>query len=151
MNKKISSEECRELIESKKTLPDNLTVEGSLNLEYCTSLKTLPDNLTIKGNLYLVGCTSLKTLPNNLTVKGYLELAGCSSLKTLPNNLTVKGILFLWMCPSIKSFYQPICETMYVSEKQINSIPFKELPLYLNTPLNTNAKEIYMKRLKAES
>jgi len=75
---------------SLKKLPDNLTVNGYLNLNGCTSLKSLPDNLTVNGYFLLSGCISLKGLPENLTVNGHLNLDGCT-LYPLPKTLKVTG------------------------------------------------------------
>lgn len=46
------------------TLPNNLTVGGSLDLEN-TGVTSLPDNLTVGGSLCLKG-TGITNLPNNL-------------------------------------------------------------------------------------
>ena len=88
---------------SLKSLPDNLTVGGSLYLGGCTSLESLPENLTVDGNLFLNGCTNLKSLPENLTVGNSIDLIGCTSIKSLPENLTVDGNLFLNGCTSLES------------------------------------------------
>ena len=57
------------------SLPDNLTVGGSIDLEGCTGITSLPDNLTVGGYLDLRG-TGITSLPDNLTVGGYLDLRG---------------------------------------------------------------------------
>ena len=54
---------------------DSLNLNGTL-------ITSLPDNLTVGGSLYLNGCTSLKSLPDNLTVGGSLYLGGCTSLES---------------------------------------------------------------------
>ena len=40
-----------------------------------TSITSLPDNLTVGGSLYLSG-SSITSLPDNLTVGGNLDLSG---------------------------------------------------------------------------
>jgi hypothetical protein len=75
------------------SLPDNLTVGGSLDLENCTGITSLPDNLTVGGYLDLRG-TGITSLPDNLTVGGYLDLRG-TGITSLPDNLTVGGSLYL--------------------------------------------------------
>ncbi len=47
-------------------LPDNLEVEGNLNLRN-TDITSLPDNLIVKGDLYLEN-TNITSLPDNLKV-----------------------------------------------------------------------------------
>ena len=65
------------------SLPDNLSVGGSLNLRG-TSITSLPDNLSVGGSLNLRG-TSITSLPDNLSVGGYLNLEG-TSITSLPDN-----------------------------------------------------------------
>lgn len=49
----MSGDNARRRIRAGKTLPDGLTVEGSLYLRGCTSLTALPEGLTVGGCLYL--------------------------------------------------------------------------------------------------
>ena len=65
-------EKIDHLLEFYTSLPDNLTVGGSLDLEG-TAIAALPDNLTIGGSLYLRG-TAITALPDNLTIGGSLYL-----------------------------------------------------------------------------
>jgi hypothetical protein len=74
------------------SLPDNLTVGGSLDLEGA-AITSLPDNLTVGGSLYLEGA-AITSLPDNLTVGGSLNLEG-TAITSLPDNLTVGGSLNL--------------------------------------------------------
>ena len=62
-------------------------VNGDLDLDYCKSLKYLPDNLTVDGELYL-DYTGIIELPENLTVNGSLTLNGTKITK-LPDSLKV--------------------------------------------------------------
>ena len=48
---------------------------GSLYL-IGTVITSLPDNLTVGGSIDLEGCTGITSLPDNLTVGGYLDLRG---------------------------------------------------------------------------
>ena len=52
-----------------------INYKGSLDLEGCTGITSLPDNLTVGGSLDLRG-TGITSLPDNLTVGGYLDLRG---------------------------------------------------------------------------
>ncbi|EDQ7846329.1 hypothetical protein CSQ20_004719, partial [Salmonella enterica subsp. houtenae] len=51
----------------------NITVTNVLDLEDVSCVDTLPDNLTVDGGLDLSG-TSITTLPDNLTVGGWIDL-----------------------------------------------------------------------------
>ncbi len=74
------------------SLPDNLSVGGSLDLEG-TGITSLPDNLSVGGYLDLEG-TGITSLPDNLSVGGYLDLEG-TGITSLPDNLSVGGYLDL--------------------------------------------------------
>jgi len=87
-----NAEAIAELRKYYPSLPDNLTVGGSLDLRG-TQITKLPDNLTVGGSLDLRG-TQITKLPDNLTVGGYLDLSGTQITK-LPDNLTVGGSLYL--------------------------------------------------------
>ena len=84
-----------------KYLPDNLTVNGYLDLSRCTSLVQLPDNLTVMGNVDLRECTALSYLPNTLTLQGDLNLWRCTSLTQLPDNLQIGRNLDLSGCTAL--------------------------------------------------
>ena len=76
-----------------KTLPDNLEVDGFLNLSF-SQITELPSNLKLHGGLYLEN-TRIKSLPSTLTrVPGDLNLIN-SAIETLPDNLKVDGWLDL--------------------------------------------------------
>ena len=85
-------------------LPNNLHVEGDLLLADCKELRGLPDNLYFDGTLDLRGCAKLKGLPDNLHVKGSLGLTDCSELTELPNNLHVEGDLYIYGTPLAKKY-----------------------------------------------
>jgi hypothetical protein len=83
-------------------LPDGLTVgsrengvDDNVDLEGCSRLKTLPSNLTINGSINLSRCTGLRSLPNGLNVKESLNLIGCTKLKSLPKDLKCDMIWLL--------------------------------------------------------
>ena len=84
-----------------KSLPDNLTVGGNLDLYDCAGITQLPDGLTVGGSLQL-SRTAIKSLPDNLTVDGYLDLSR-TGITQLPDNLTVAGELDLYDCAGITS------------------------------------------------
>ena len=82
------------LYESNITkLPNNLVIEGNLDISKCPNLKELPKNLTVKGDL-LCEYSEIKNLPNDISINGNIYLS-FSKIKKLPNNLTVYGDLIL--------------------------------------------------------
>jgi hypothetical protein len=56
-------------------LPANMKVKGALRLYYCTNLNTLPENLTVEGYLDLRG-TNVTKLPESLNVIGVIYYDG---------------------------------------------------------------------------
>ena len=52
-----------------------INYKGYLDLRG-TGITSLPDNLTIGDSLDLEGCTGITSLPDNLTIGGYLDLRG---------------------------------------------------------------------------
>ena len=84
------------LIYAPETLtPQELNVEGDLDLEDCKNLTSLPEGLTVvEGDLNLANCTSFKELPKGLTVEGLLDLRN-TPITSLPKGLTVGGNLYL--------------------------------------------------------
>ena len=66
--------------------------QNSLDLSD-TQITSLPDNLTVGGSLYLRN-TQIASLPDNLTVGGLLDLSN-TQITSLPDNLTVGGWLYL--------------------------------------------------------
>jgi hypothetical protein len=80
-------------------LPQDLVVEGTLDLSDRWTLPALPDGITAK-NLNLSACESLTALPWGIRLSGYLDVGGCPELKALPHDLTVGGDLILdSICP----------------------------------------------------
>ena len=65
-------------------LPDNLIINGYLDLRYSTITK-LPENLIVKGALALSG-TAIKEIPNNTSLVS-LYLLDCMNITELPDNL----------------------------------------------------------------
>ncbi|MGV0949075.1 MAG: leucine-rich repeat domain-containing protein [Azonexus sp.] len=74
---------------SLKALPDDLTVNGDLNVSG-TKLKALPNNLTVNGSL-IISNTAISALPPGLKVKGSLALSG-TKITALPQGLKVGNL-----------------------------------------------------------
>ena len=68
---------------------------GSLDLNK-SKITKLPNDLYVDGYLNLRYCRYLTELPNNLYVGGYLNLADCKQLTELPDNLYVGGDLGIY-------------------------------------------------------
>ena len=69
------------MVDGKRCKVDALpsVVKGDLDLYGC-DVKSLPEGLTVGGSLYLIGCTGLTALPDGLTVGVHLDLYGCTGL-----------------------------------------------------------------------
>jgi hypothetical protein len=88
-----------------KFLPRNLTkVGGDLILMY-SQIEKLPDNLTVNGRLDLDSCKNLQSLPNELKVERDLEIQ-YTNLTSLPSDLQVGGNLYLWNTPIPRMYTQ---------------------------------------------
>ena len=116
---------CYELNASQTSLvslPADLSVECSLELEGCQQLRLLPSNLKV-GTLNVASCTNLEELPEHLDVwflnasgctklthfpgraniaHGSLNVNGCRSLVALPDYLTDVATLDIGNCPQLK-------------------------------------------------
>jgi hypothetical protein len=66
--------------------PEDLNVKGDLNLEKNDQIFSLPNNLKVEGNLNLKG-SSIRFLPDNLKVGGDLDLSRAYNIDSLPENL----------------------------------------------------------------
>ena len=84
-------------------LPNDLYVDGRLNLRYCDQLTKLPDKLYVGGWLDIRGCNQLTELPNNLYVGGNLWLY-VSKIQEIPDNLYVGGYLHISETPLSKKY-----------------------------------------------
>ena len=71
--------------------------EGDLILMY-SQIEKLPDNFTVNGTLDLQRCKNLQSLPNGLKVKFTLDLRGIN-ITSLPSDLEVGGSLILYRTP----------------------------------------------------
>jgi hypothetical protein len=73
-------------------IPDNLTVDGDLDLRYREDLIKLPNNLTISGKLNLTGCISLRKIGDNLKVGKTIHMDDYSTI--IPPHLNDKVKIF---------------------------------------------------------
>ena len=81
-----------------KFLPKNLTRVGGNFYLLFSQIEKLPDNLTVNGLLDLESCKNLKSLPNGLKVKNNLDLR-YTNITSLPSDLEVGGDLILYRTP----------------------------------------------------
>jgi len=75
-------------------LPNDLYIDGWLNLGLCKQLTKLPDKLYASTVIYLKGCTQLTKLPDYLYVGTNLYLEQ-TNIEEFPNNLYVGGDLYI--------------------------------------------------------
>ena len=79
---------------SKYTVNENLNIKVFDNLYFISYKVTfLPNNLSVEGNLNLCNNTQLTSLPDNLTVRGWLDING-TSISSLPDSLKVGGKIY---------------------------------------------------------
>ena len=97
-------------------LPNDLYVEGYLNLINNKKLTKLPNDLHVDASLDLYGCQQLTELPNNLYVGGYLNLADCKQLTELPDNLYVGGDLGIYYTPIAQKYTNEEIREMITSK-----------------------------------
>ena len=91
-----------ELSDSNITkLPNDLYVEGFLDLKRCKELTKLPYNLYVGSYLSLYGCQQLTELPNKLFVGGFFSLDSCKKITELPDKLHVGDFFSLDSCKKI--------------------------------------------------
>ena len=93
----FDSVEKLKLIQELENHPDGIQYKhrGSLDLNK-SKITKLPNDLYVDGYLNLRYCQYLTELPNNLYVGGYLNLADCKQLTELPDNLYVGGDLGIY-------------------------------------------------------
>jgi hypothetical protein len=99
------------------SLPQNLKVNGDLNLYGCKDLKSLPQNLEVKGNLTLEGCSSLKSLPSGLCVGKDLDASNVN-IRDIPKNIRVGGRIKLPALTCNGSLLAKIIDSLSESDLQ---------------------------------
>jgi len=96
-------------------LPSDLEVGRSLILLY-SPIEKLPDNLIVNGTLDLEGCKNLQSLPNELKVEDDLDLRD-TNITSLPSDLEVGGILILYRTPMADMYTEEQIREMVPSVK----------------------------------
>lgn len=89
------------LINSLPLTKNELNVKGNLDLNFVNVPISLPDNLTVDGNLDLYQST-IKKLPDNLTVSNTLDIR-FTYIDEIPKNLIV-GNLYLYDTPLTQKY-----------------------------------------------
>ena len=87
-----------------RSLPDDISVGKNIMADR-SKLQYIPDNLTVNGELDLSSCLELKELPNNLKVH-YLHIPA-TQVKEIPYNLMVR---YTFYCHDTPLSYQNIKE-----------------------------------------
>lgn len=106
-----------------KEIKEDLIIDGSLDLQYCTKLNKLPQNIKTEYSIYLKSCKNLRKVTSNIktnknvyftrssnlneltgkfVVMGDMDFSECTGLQNLPNNMYVKERLVITHCPSIE-------------------------------------------------
>jgi hypothetical protein len=83
-------------------LPNDLYVDGMLDLDDCEQLTKLPNKLYVVGNLSLSD-TNIEELPTKLYVGNYLNIS-YTNITELPNNLYVGDDLYIYSTPLAKKY-----------------------------------------------
>jgi len=98
----LSPEEFIDQLDSGEALPNNIRVNGSLNLTHRLDLISLPNKLHVTGDLNLHACKELRALPERLRVDGTLNISYCRLLSCLPNRLHVGEDLIARACQGLE-------------------------------------------------
>lgn len=85
------------------TIPNNLTVNGSVYLQNCNNLKTMPQAITVTECLSLNECKNLEHLPEQLNVSGDLDLSGTNITCLDSKRIIIGSTLSLNDCPKLTS------------------------------------------------
>lgn len=125
------------------TLPENLIIHGSLNLEKSDHIKSLK-NITVNGDLFLAQ-SSIEKIEGKLYVQGKLDLENCQKFTTLPDGFFVGSSLRAKYC-DIKELPRGVVKGMiYVSSnllfKTISRDLIAEKNIYANDTLIPSMEE----------
>jgi hypothetical protein len=123
---------------SIKSLPNNLTINGKLNLNWTREIKSLPNNLTVRS--LEAQNSNITTIPADIQIIKYLDLSD-SEINSLPENFSTNCFVNL-QDTSIKSLPNNLTvnNDVTLNGSLINSIPKKlQISGYLdlrNTPIS---------------
>jgi len=122
----LSPEEFIYRLDNGETLPNNVRVNGSLNLAHRLEPYSLPNKLHVTGNLILQGCMELRALPERLRVDGTLNICYCRQLLYFPNKLYVGKQFLAQACHGLErlpdEFY--VGQTIYLPQcRNLREIP----------------------------
>ena len=124
---------------AKTTIPNSVTVIGSIAFSGCTSLESIdiPNSVTEIGEEAFEGCTSLESIviPNSVTEIGGWAFYGCTSLESIdiPNSVTEIGEVAFYGCTSLKSIHSAIekVDGVVIEGDAFNGIDKNECTLYI--------------------
>lgn len=86
-----------------KKLPNDLYINGYLDLINLEELTKLPDKLIVKRNLTIKNLP-ITSIPNELEVGSDLTIINCKDFAKLPDGLYVEGDLQISNCPQFKKY-----------------------------------------------
>ena len=104
------------IVEKFENHPDDIQYkyEGDLNINN-KNITKLPNDLYVDGMLDLDGCEQLTKLPDNLYVDESLTMIG-TSIEEIPNNLYVGWNLFIQDTPLAKKYTDEEIREMITSK-----------------------------------
>ncbi len=95
-------EEFKHLVLQKYQFPSGVRVRGHVDLSR-TDVERLPEDLYVEGFLELSWCYRLQSLPKGLRVSRFLSLSYCIRLSSLPEDLRVGGDICIDNCINLTS------------------------------------------------
>jgi hypothetical protein len=96
-------------------LPNDLYVDGDLNLWRCKQLTKLPDKLHVEGWLDIRECSQITELPDDLFVGGWLAFP-YTNISEIPNNLYVHYDLYVYDTPLSRKYSSDEIREMITSK-----------------------------------
>lgn len=94
--------EIDKLLDKIDRMPDGVVLSQGITL---TEIERLPENLKVDGVLEIVDNDLIRSLPNGLKVFDTLEINNCKNLENLPKDLSVDE-LRIYSCPKITEIHE---------------------------------------------
>jgi len=82
-----------------KSLPKNLTVNGTFEIRFCPKLKSLPEGFNV-NHLDIAECINLEHIPEKTKIGISLEIVDCPRLTSIPDHMYIR-YLMIEDCPSL--------------------------------------------------
>ncbi|MCK5894799.1 MAG: hypothetical protein KAG53_10435 [Endozoicomonadaceae bacterium] len=82
-----------------KYFPDNVTVEGDVDIYSCRNLTHMGDHITVKGTIIISFCENITHIGNGCNFCGAVDIVSCYKITCFGNNITIKGLASIYLCP----------------------------------------------------